>query len=145
MPVLTANQVAFLRSQRVGRLATVDTHGRPHVVPVCFAVVDDNVYIAIDEKPKRGDPAQLRRLRNIAHNPAVSLVADRYDEDWERLAWLQVRGTASLLSDPDERSRVLAALRMRYPQYTAMRLEDRPIMRIVPVRCVGWAATGSAP
>jgi hypothetical protein len=73
-------------------------------------------------------------------NPAVCLVVDRYDEDWSRLAWVQVRGEAVLVADADERSVALTALRERYTQYEAMALEDRPLLRITPSRVVMWQA-----
>ncbi len=138
---MTPEQIAFLERQRVARLATVDEQGRPHVLPVCFVVVDGALYTSIDEKPKRGDPLTLRRVRNILTHPEVCLVADDYAEDWTRLAWLQVRGSAALAVDPEERGRALAALRARYPQYRSMDLESRPLIRITATHVVGWAAT----
>ncbi len=134
-------QTAFLLAHRVGHLATVDVRGQPHNVPVCFALLDGRIYIAIDEKPKRVAPERLRRVRNVQANPAVCLVVDDYDEDWSRLAWLQVRGQATLVEDPAERAAALAALRARYPQYRAMALEARPLLRITPQRWVDWRAT----
>jgi PPOX class probable F420-dependent enzyme len=125
----------------VARLATVDEAGRPHVLPVCFAEVGGVLYTPIDQKPKRGDPLSLRRVRNILAHPDVCLVVDHYEEDWTHLAWLQVRGTAALVDDPAERTQALAALRARYHQYRAMDLESRPLIRITPERVVGWAAT----
>lgn len=139
---LTPEQVAFLHAHRVGHLATVDAHGRPHNVPVCFAVSGGRLYIAIDEKPKRAEPAELRRVRNVRANPAVCLVVDDYDDDWSRLAWLQVRGEAALVADTGERAAALAALRDRYPQYRTMALESRPLLGITPVRVVAWRAAG---
>lgn len=138
---MAPDQIAFLAGRRVARLATVDEAGRPHALPVCFAYLDGAVYTPIDEKPKRGDPAELRRVRNILARPDVCLVADHYEEDWARLAWLQVRGRAALVTDADERARAFAALRERYPQYRTMELEARPLIRITPGRVVGWAAS----
>ncbi|MBI2320784.1 MAG: TIGR03668 family PPOX class F420-dependent oxidoreductase [Chloroflexi bacterium] len=139
---MTPEQRAFLDSQRVARLATVDDAGRPHVVPVCFAHHAGALYIAVDEKPKRGDPAALRRVRNILARPDVSVVADHYEEDWTRLRWLQVRGHAVLVVDTAERAGALAALRAKYPQYRAMALETRPLIRVTPERVVEWTAGG---
>ena len=138
---MTPEQAAFLDRQRVARLATVDEAGRPHALPVCFAALEGVLYTPIDEKPKRGDPTTLRRVRNILANPSVCLVADHYEEDWTRLAWLQVRGSAALVEDARERTRAFAALRERYPQYRTMDLESRPLIRITPRQVVGWAAT----
>jgi len=137
----SSDQMAFLLAHRIARLATVDARGEPHAVPVCFAFLNGHLYIAIDEKPKRVAPERLRRLRNIATNPAVCLLVDDYDEDWSRLAWLQVRGRAMLVEDPAERAAALAALRARYPQYRAMALEERPLLRITPTRWVAWRAS----
>lgn len=136
---MTPEETRFLEGQRVARLATVDAAGRPHALPVCFACLDGALYTPIDEKPKRGDPTTLRRVRNIAAQPEVCLVADHYEEDWARLAWLQVRGTAALVTDAGERARALAALRERYPQYRGMDLEARPLIRITPTRVVSWS------
>jgi len=141
--MLTPEQTDFLESQRVARLATVDERGRPHAVPVCFALLDGAIYTPIDEKPKRDSSRPLRRIRNIMANPEVCLVVDRYEEDWTRLAWLQVRGAAALVNDAAERSRASASLRARYPQYRAMDLESRALIRISPERIVGWAATAT--
>src|SRR5260221_10583616 len=111
---------AFLDGSRVGRLATADRDGVPHVVPVCFAVDAATLYIAIDEKPKRPGAA-LKRLRNIAENPAVAVVVDRYDEDWTRLGWVMLRGRAEILVDGAEHGAAQALVRDRYPQLRAMR------------------------
>jgi PPOX class probable F420-dependent enzyme len=139
--LLTPTQAAFLDERPVGHLATVDAGGQPHVVPVCFASLDGRLYTPVDEKPKRGDPRSLRRIRNLLAHPAVCLTVDRYDQDWSRLAWLQVRGRADLVEEPAERARALAALRARYPQYRTMDLESRPLIRVTPERVVGWSAT----
>src|SRR6266542_3964694 len=93
---------AFVDAQRVGHLATADAHGVPHVVPVCFARIDDRVYVAIDEKPKRGAPLTLRRVRNVLAHPSAALVADAYDEDWSRLGFVLLRGVARVLEGGDE-------------------------------------------
>ncbi len=84
----------FLDAARVARLATADASGAPHVVPVCFAVDNATLYVTVDEKPKRAD-RPLKRLRNIAENPRVAVLVDRYDEDWRRLGWVMLRGTAA--------------------------------------------------
>ena len=98
------DQVRFTESQRVAHLATADANGRPHVVPVCFAYLNRRIYIAIDEKPKRS--LRLKRLRNIEENPRVALVLDRYDEDWSRLAWVLVQGTAAVLDRGPEHGQI---------------------------------------
>ena len=108
-PPLSARQCDFVEAQRVGRLATADAAGVPHVVPVCFAVLGDALYVTIDAKPKRTPGGSLKRLRNIAANPSVAFVADRYDEDWSRLGWVMLRGRAEIL----EAGRSMTAPRRR--------------------------------
>ena len=108
--MLSAPARDFLGRTRVGHLATADQRGAPHVVPVCFAVEDDNLYITIDRKPK-GDPRALKRLRNLAENPAAAVVVDRWDEDWIRLGWVMLRGAGEILDDGAEHDRAQALLR----------------------------------
>jgi PPOX class probable F420-dependent enzyme len=140
---LTETQTAFLSSHRVGRLATADVRGRPHVVPVCFACDGDALYIAIDAKPKRVAPSRLKRLANIRQNPKVALIVDDYSEDWTRLAYLMIQGEAAILESGAEHDRALVLLRAKYPQYRAMSLEERPVIRIGVERAVGWASAGA--
>jgi PPOX class probable F420-dependent enzyme len=129
----------FLERQRVAHLATADGVGAPHVVPVCFALVGDELYVSIDEKPKRSAPMQLRRLRNIAENPQVAVVADMYDDDdWTRLGFVLVHGRARVLNVGEEHRLALAALRGKYAQYRAMALEERPVIAISVERVTSW-------
>lgn len=142
--MLTEAQTAFLDAGRVARLATVDAAGRPHALPVCYALVGGLIFTPIDEKPKRGDPRSLRRVRNILARPDVCLVVDHYeDEDWSRLAWVQVRGRADLAEDDAERATAIAALRGRYHQYQEMDLESLPLIRITPAQVVAWSWRGT--
>jgi len=129
----------FLESRRVAYLATADARGAPHVVPVCFAVAESGIYITIDEKPKRVAARALKRLRNIAENPQVALVADRYDDrEWSRLGWVMVRGRAEVLDGGPEHAAALLGLRARYPQLAAMALEGRPVIAIRVERVASW-------
>jgi len=134
--------VEMLATARVARLATADRAGQPLVVPVCYAFVDGRIYSAVDAKPKR--TRELRRLRDIADNPRVSLVVDVWDEDWARLAWVLVEGTAGILTTDLERTPALAALVAKYPQYAAMDLLSTagPVIAITPARVVAWRAAG---
>ncbi len=121
----------FADARRVARLATADAGGVPHVVPLCYALCADSLYFVVDEKRKRPG-RRLKRLRNIAENPRVAVVIDDYDEDWSRLAYLLLQGTAAPVDDRAEYDGALAALRARYPQYRDMPLsfEKNPIIRI---------------
>jgi PPOX class probable F420-dependent enzyme len=104
---------------RVARLATVGADGRPHLVPIVFAVEGDRVYSVVDAKAKR--TTALRRLANVAVNPAVSLLVDHYDDaDWEALWWVRADGLARALEpDAPEARRAVALLAARYPQQRA--------------------------
>ena len=136
---ISIDTAAFVNSQRAARLATVDGRGRPHVVPVCFALEGATLYIAIDEKPKSGDPRRLRRLRNIQGNAQVQVLFDVYeDADWSRLRYAQLRGRARIIEAGDEHARALALLRERYPQYRTMALESRPVIAVDVERVVEW-------
>ncbi len=130
----------MLREARVARLATADAAGQPHVIPVCFVFDGTAIYIVIDEKPKRTSPRHLRRVRNILANPRVALVVDHYEEDWDRLRYALVLGTATMAEEGADHARAIALLREKYPQYRAMRLDGRPIIKIVPNRVAAWAA-----
>jgi len=139
MAALDQQVRAFLARQRTAHLATADATGAPHVVPVCFSVLGETLYVAIDEKPKRGDPMLLRRLRNLAENPRVAIVADVYDDhDWSRLGFVLVRGVARLLTEGTEHERAVSALRDKYVQYRAMALEQRPVIGADIERVTTW-------
>jgi len=127
----------FLEHARVGHLATSDLHGVPHVVPVCFTVDGDNLYITVDEKPKRQD-RPLKRMRNILENPPAAFVADRWDEDWRRLGWVMLHGGAEILDAGEEHDRAQALLVARYPQYRAMNLAGLPVIALRIARVASW-------
>ena len=140
--MLSAAERRFVESMRVARLATADARGVPHVLPVCYALLGDSLYVTIDEKPKRPAVRAMKRLRNIGENPNVAVVVDRYDEDWSRLAWVMLRGRAEILEDGGEHGRAQAALRERYAQYRAMRLEPLPVIALRIERVSAWGAVG---
>ncbi|SER21231.1 TIGR03668 family PPOX class F420-dependent oxidoreductase [Natrinema salaciae] len=170
---MTPDERAFLERARVGSLATVDAEGRPHAVPICFALLEPaaspadatgarrgdadggdgrRIVSAIDEKPKA--TRDLRRVRNVRTNPRVTLLVDRYREDWSRLAWIQVRGRARIL-EPDGTTgdrptgaihdAAVRVLENRYDQYADQdhALDDRPIVSIRVTRVVSWGALES--
>jgi len=135
--MLSDAQRRFLDSERVAHLATADADGAPHVVPVCYAIDNATLYVTIDEKPKRHD-VPLKRLRNILANPSVAVTVDRWDEDWTRLAWVMLRGSAEILHDGAEHDRAQALLRVRYPQYRSMDLAPLPVIALRIERATSW-------
>lgn len=131
-------ELRFLQRMRVARLATTDGAGQPHVVPIVFATDGENVYSPIDRKPKRVEPAELKRVRNLTLNPQVALVVDEYDEDWSRLAWVLITGSAEIVGDGPLHDAGTRLLREKYPQYDAMPLDSAPIIVVTPVRVTRW-------
>jgi PPOX class probable F420-dependent enzyme len=135
--MLSETQRSFLADRKVGHLATADRFAVPHVVPVCFVLSEDTVYITIDEKPKAGR-TPLKRLANITENPAVAFVSDRYHEDWSLLGWVMLWGRAQVLPDGPEHDKAQALLRFRYPQLKDMRISALPVIAIRIERVASW-------
>ena len=108
-------------------------------MPICFAFDGSVFYTAIDRKPKRVQADQLARLKHITASPQVALLVDEYNDDWSRLWYVLVRGTAELISDLVERGHALELLRAKYQQYrSGMLADDPPIVRITPERINTW-------
>ena len=135
--MLSQRQRDFLDRGRVGHLATAEAGGAPHVIPVCYAVAENTLYITIDEKPKRQD-RPLKRVRNILENPQTAFVVDRWDEDWRRLGWVMLRGRGEILYAGAEHDQAQALLIVRYPQYRAMQLRDLPVIALRITRATAW-------
>lgn len=142
MAVLDPVQRRFLAQARTATLATITRDGRPRLVPVCFALGDDEppvLHVPLDDKPKTSaDPRDLARVRDILRDPRVTLLVDRWDEDWSRLAWLRCHGHAELVEPTTELRPVISALRARYPPYATHRLEASPMLRVVLDSVRGW-------
>jgi PPOX class probable F420-dependent enzyme len=127
---------ARFAAARVARLATVSADGRPHVVPIVFAVDGDVLYTAVDAKPK--STRTLRRLANIAANPQVAVLVDHYADDWTQLWWVRADGTARLLTAAAA-ARALELLTARYPQYETQP-PPGPVLAIEISAWTGWQA-----
>jgi PPOX class probable F420-dependent enzyme len=126
---------------RVARLASVSSDGRPHAVPIVFAVAGDTLYFAVDAKAKR--TTALRRLANIAADPRVAVLADHYADDWAELWWVRADGSARVV-EGQEAAIALRLLADRYPQYVAQP-PPGPVVAIDVERWSGWAATAAGP
>lgn len=127
---------------RVGRLATADAAGQPHLVPFCFALTGNRIVSVVDAKPKR--TPQLRRLANIRAQPRVSVLVDEYDEDWTRLWWVRADGSARVVDSGPAREEAMAALATKYPQYEEQPPAG-PVVEITVDRWQGWAASATSP
>ncbi|WP_402466267.1 TIGR03668 family PPOX class F420-dependent oxidoreductase [Isoptericola aurantiacus] len=142
MPALDPDECRrWFAAARHAHLATADTDGVPHVVPVTFALLDGpdgpEVVSAVDHKPKT--TTDLRRLRNAVANPVVSLLVDTYDDDWSRLWWVRADGVAQVEEAGAPREDALTALAARYEPYRARRPEG-PLLRVAVRRWRGWTA-----
>jgi PPOX class probable F420-dependent enzyme len=124
-----------LASRPVIRLATADAQGRPHLVVATFALDGDRIYTAVDHKPK--STRDLKRLRNIRQNPHVSVLADHYEDDWDRLWWVRADGRARILQDAPEAP--VRLLQERYAQYRD-RPPEGPVVEIAVDRWTGWTS-----
>jgi PPOX class probable F420-dependent enzyme len=128
----------LLAAERVGRLAFIDDHDRPRVLPVTYEVLGDSVWSAIDDKPKRAaEPARLRYLRR---RPEAALCVDRYSDDWSRLAWVQLLGRVDILP-AGESTAALEALSAKYEAYRE-RTPPGPLLRLSVERALSWRAAG---
>jgi PPOX class probable F420-dependent enzyme len=126
-----------LTSARVARLATTDPDGRPHLVPIVFALDGDTLYTAVDKKPKRS--TKLQRIENARIRPDVTILVDHYEEDWGRLWWIRLRGRARVLDDGEERERALALLQEKYPQ-DRTEPPDGPVLAVDVSEVRDWSA-----
>jgi PPOX class probable F420-dependent enzyme len=128
--------VPDVAAARVARLATAGRDGRPHVVPICFVLDGETLYTAVDEKPKR--TRRLKRLENIEANPHVEVLIDHYEDDWSKLWWVRLRGTARIVEDP----RAVDLLVVKYPQYAERRPEG-PVIAIDVEERSEWTSSPS--
>ena len=132
--------LAFIRSHRVGRLATTGENLQPAVIPFCYVFDGEHIYSPIDEKPKSVADTSLKRVRNIERNPRVAIVIDDYSEDWSKLSYVLIIGTAVIISPGGEHAGAVELLREKYPQYRSMKINERPIIKITPSRIKRWGA-----
>jgi PPOX class probable F420-dependent enzyme len=143
-PLLDPRELAFLVAARRAILATIAPDGRPRPVPVCFIVdaVDGvRILTPLDDKPKAStDKRALARVRDIQAHPEVSLLIERWDEDWTRLAWLRLDGRAMLVEPGEVPSDAVGRLREKYPQYANHALESSPMVAVDVDRATSWGA-----
>ena len=119
----------------VVRLGTADRQGRPHLVVVTFAVDGETIYTAVDQKPKAS--TDLKRLRNVSENPMVTMLADQYTDDWDKLWWVRADGRAAILTDPRQMAAPLRLLADRYWQYRQAP-PTGPVLAVTVERWSGW-------
>ena len=136
---LTDAERRLLDEARRATLATISPAGLPRLVPICFVVVDDAIWSPLDDKPKAvTDVRELARARDIVERPDVTLLVDRWSEDWSELAWLRLTARATLVDAGDVPAGVIAALRAKHPQYRDHDLEHRPAIRFEIAATSSW-------
>jgi PPOX class probable F420-dependent enzyme len=128
----------LVEESRVAHLGLLDDERRPRVLPVTFALHAGLLWTVVDRKPKRYPGREPARVRYLRDNPQAALTVDRYDDDWSRLAWVQILGEAAVLAVDDEPEAV-AALTAKYPQY-AREPPPGPLLRLEPHRVLSWSA-----
>ena len=132
---------SVVEAARVARLATVSAEGRPHLVPVCFALLGEVAYTAVDHKPKRG--TRLRRIANIEATGHACLLVDHYTEDWSALCWVRLDCRGRVVTDPHERAPAIAALVDKYRQYVD-HPPSGPLIALDIARWSGWSAAAAS-
>ncbi len=142
------DRTARIHAYRIGHLATVDDTLTPHLVPICFAYDGQAIYSAIDHKPKRRTGYQMKRIRNILQHPRVAFLVHHYAEDWQQLAYVMMRGPATVLENGPEYHHAMALLEEKYLQYRERQLAASGglVIKIVPesVQHWGWQSATSA-
>jgi PPOX class probable F420-dependent enzyme len=129
----------LLENARVARLGLLDAEGRPRVLPVTFALAEGRIWSAVDEKPKQVPPEELARVRFLRRDPRAALTADRYSEDWEELAWVQVLGAIRIVEAGDAAAG-LQCLIAKYGPYSESP-PPGPLLALDPERCLFWRAS----
>lgn len=136
--MITESEEKFIRSHQIAHMATADLTGKPYVIPICYVYEEGFFYSVIDEKPKKVAPARLKRISNIESNPRVALVIDDYYEDWSKLGFILIQGFAEVLYLGAEHQQAITLLREKYIPYRTMVLEDKPVIKITPVKVKSW-------
>jgi PPOX class probable F420-dependent enzyme len=131
----------LLEEARVAHLGLLDGEGHPRVLPVTFVLHDERFWTAVDRKPKREPAREPARVRFLRRDPRAALTVDRYDDDWGRLAWVQVLGEMTVLAIEDAPD-ALAALTAKYPRYER-EPPPGPMLRLDPRRALCWSAGGT--
>ena len=130
----------FIQSHRIAYLATCDEKNNPHVIPIVYVFDGKFLFSPIDKKAKKLSPGQLRRIKNIKENSSVSIVIDDYSENWEKLAWVQIRGNAEILDSGSKYQKAVRMLSEKYSQYKEMPLDDCLMIVVKVEKCLSWMA-----
>jgi coenzyme F420-0:L-glutamate ligase/coenzyme F420-1:gamma-L-glutamate ligase len=139
--IITPTVEDFIERARIARLATIDSEFKPNLVPVVFVFDSNHFFIPVDEKRKTAKPAKLKRIRNIQDNPNVALLFDEYSEDWTKLAFVMIKGKASIVNKIEGNIQVRQAykkLMTKYTQYQKVGVGEMCII-IKPEKVSSWS------
>ncbi len=128
----------FVENQRVARLTTIDTQGWPHTIPIVFGFDGKNFFTPLDDKPKRVRKERLQRVLNINYNNKVAIIFDVYDENWNKLAWVLIRGNAEILNSGPEYAKGVSLLNSKYSQYKEMPLSGSQLICVQTIKVTSW-------
>ena len=136
MDAATAFRLAS--GERVASLCTIGVDAAPHPVPCVFALDGDTVYSPVDAKPKRS--RELQRLRNLERDPRAVLLIHHWDEDWNALWWVRLRGRGRVVTAPAELGVARSLLLDKYPQYRTPGELD-PVIAVDVEDWQAWSAS----
>lgn len=141
MVVISAKLKSLITDSSIAYLSTVSHKGHPHIVPICFVLLDQNFYSLLDNKPKNVQVLKLRRVQNIISNPKVALIVNHYEDDWDKLWHVLIKGNGSIVANELERRAAIKSLKQKYEQYLHMDVDLNPVIKIRPTNIVSWEAT----
>lgn len=141
MVVISAKLKSLITDSSIAYLSTVSHKGHPHIVPICFVLLDQNFYSLLDNKPKNVQILKLRRVQNIISNPKVALIVNHYEDDWDKLWHVLIKGNGSIVANELERRAAIKSLKQKYEQYLHMDVDLNPVIKIKPTNIVSWGAT----
>ena len=128
----------LIKDSKIAYLSSISHKHQPHIVPICFVLLDHNFYSLIDDKPKSVQPLKLKRVQNIVHNPKVALIVNHYEDDWDKLWHILVNGNGSIVTNELERQAAIKSLKQKYLQYLQMDVASNPVIKISPISIVSW-------
>ncbi len=133
----------LIKRAKVARLATVDQKSHPYVVPVVFVFHENSFFIPLDDKTKSVNPKKLKRVKNIVGNPNVTLLIDKYQNDWKKLFFLMIHGTATVIDGKNSKlmDKIHKLLISKYPQYKKIGIGNSCI-KIRPQKAIFWKYQG---
>ena len=141
MVVISAKLKSLITDSSIAYLSTVSHKGHPYIVPICFVLLDQNFYSLLDNKPKNVQLLKLKRVQNIISNPKVALIVNHYEDDWDKLWHVLIKGNGSIVSNELERRAAIKSLKQKYGQYLHMDVDLNPVIKIRPTNIVSWGAT----